>query len=154
MVASDQRDPFIGVFRFFLFGGVYLPSLMEFRKYFLKSPPIMLTRSIAVVGLSVCLLAGSGCRKRAELDYQNEQLQLTLNEHRATVAKLEAELTALGNLGQYTLTRKAHIQELKSRIESIKADNTRLSAERDAVKQSVDKLQRELDEYKAKFANQ
>lgn len=114
----------------------------------------MLPRTIAVVGLSVCVLGGSGCRKRAELDYQNEQLQLTLNEHRTTVAKLEAELAALGNLGQYTITRKAHIQELKSRMESIKADNSRLSSERDTVRQAVDKLQKELDEYKAKFANQ
>ena len=110
------------------------------------SPRIL---SFLIVPLVLC---GTSCRKKAELQYQTEQLRLTLADQQMVLKRLQAESAAVGNLGKYNQPQREHLTELKNKMEGLKKESVRLKAECEAQRAVVDRIQSELDSYLSQYA--
>lgn len=114
--------------------------------------PLLIPRAFRVCFLSVTLaLTAVSCREKADIQYKTDQIRLSLSDLQMQKSRLDAELATVRDLGKYNSTNQVHVSELKSQIESFKADITRLKAQRDSAKAKVEEMQSVLDSYRAKY---
>ena len=114
--------------------------------------PLLIPRAFRACFLSFTLaLTSVSCREKADIQYKTDQIRLSLSDLQMQKSRLDAELATVRDLGKYNATNQVHVSELKSQIESFKADITRLKSQRDSAKAKVEEMQSVLDSYRAKY---
>lgn len=109
--------------------------------------------SLLLVMSALSLITLPSCGKKAQLEYQTAQIKLTLEEQTNELKKLKAESAALGNLGYYNVPQPGHIDQLNSKIKSLREETLSLTAEKEKAKKDLDLLQKELDAYRNRYLN-
>ncbi len=105
----------------------------------------------ALVFTSLMLVFGTGCGKKGQLEYQTAQLKVTLAEQTATFKKMQAESAALGNLGYYNVPQKGHLDQLNSKVKSLREETNNLTAEKEKAIKDNELLQKEMDTYRSRY---
>ena len=98
------------------------------------------------------LVFGVGCQKKAEIQAQTNEYATKITELTAVIRGLEAEI-ASANLGVYNNPQKHQLDELEARIPLIRAETARLKERLEEKKKVVAQAEKELDEYRNKYAN-
>lgn len=124
--------------------------LVNKRLIFMKSLP---TPSLLLVMAAFSLASLPSCGKKSQLEYQTAQIKLTLDEQSNALKKLKADSAALGNLGYYHVPQPGHIDQLNSKIKSLREETLSLTAEKEKAKKDLDLLQKELDAYRNRYLN-
>lgn len=104
-------------------------------------------RSIALILFSAVFCS---CGKKAQLEVEAAQLQLSANEQTAILKSIQAESAAVGNLGQYNYPQQAHMDQLRAKIKMLREQTISLTEEKASVQKDLANLQKELDEYRAR----
>lgn len=108
-----------------------------------------LVQSFALAALLSTML--TGCGKKAQIQYEADQLRLSLMELQAQSKKLEGEILAIPLPAQYSSTQTAHLTQLQNYISHTKVDMVNLKVEKEAAKLKADRFEKELNAYRAKY---
>jgi 50S ribosomal subunit-associated GTPase HflX len=92
----------------------------------------------------------SSCGKKAQLEVEAAQLQSSATEQNAILKSIQAESTAVGNLGNYNYPQQAHMDQLRAKIKTLREQTVSLTEEKASAQKDVEVLQKELDEYRAR----
>ena len=92
----------------------------------------------------------SSCGKKAQLEVEAAQILSTVSEQNAVLKSIQAESSAVGNLGNYNYPQQAHMDQLRAKIKTLREQTVSLTEEKASAQRDVDALQKELDEYRAR----
>lgn len=99
----------------------------------------------------LALAFGAGCGKKGQIEYQTAQFKVSLAEQTAALKKLQADSAALGNLGYYDIPQIGHLEQLRSKVKSLREETQSLTAEKAKAVSDNEQLQKDMEAYRNRY---